>query len=184
MSMLHLTRHSSAPPGVVWEVLTDFRGYRAWMPLTTVRVDPGAPRVGWCFVGLTGVGPLRFADPMLVAVWEPPLDDPRVAAGAVHADAADHTGASGRTGAADRTARGRFRVVKIGRLLDGSAEVEVVPSGDGSGGSEVRWTQDLRIRHLPQWLTGPVMDRAAGLVYARALDAMLAEAAQRPGAAR
>ena len=154
MAALRLTRHSIAPPGVVWDVLTDFAGYATWMPLTTVHVDPGAPRVGWGFVGLSGVGPLRFADPMLVAAWEPPKDD---------------------------ATRGRFRVVKLGRLLAGWADVEVLSS---AGGADVRWTQDLRLRSLPAWLVEPTLARAAAVVYGRALDAMLAEAGRRAGVAR
>ena len=65
----HLPR---TPPTSVWEVLTDFAAYGAWIPLTTMRVDPGEPRVGWGFAGLSGLGPLRFSDSMVLTRWEPP----------------------------------------------------------------------------------------------------------------
>ena len=47
MAHLHLTRETLAPPGVLWDVLTDFAAYARWMPLTTMRLDRGEPRPGW-----------------------------------------------------------------------------------------------------------------------------------------
>ena len=77
MPTVHLVRHTPAPPSAVWAVLTDFGAHGRWMPLTTMRLDPGSPRLGWSFAGLTGVGPLRFSDPMVVTGWSPPSGERR-----------------------------------------------------------------------------------------------------------
>jgi uncharacterized protein YndB with AHSA1/START domain len=103
MADLHLTRHTTAPPAVVWDVVTDFAAYGSWMPLTRMRLDAGQPRPGWGFAGVSGIGPLAFSDPMLVTAWEPAQDG-----------------------------GGRFRVVKTGRVLRGWAEVVIEPDGRGA----------------------------------------------------
>jgi len=100
---LHLVRETTAPPEVVWDVVTDFAAYGRWMPLTRMRLDEGPTRVGWGFAGVSGVGPLAFRDSMLVTRWAP----------ATH-------------GAGD------FRVVKTGWLLGGWAQVAVTRRGAGS----------------------------------------------------
>ena len=152
MSLLQLTRETSAAPAVVWDVLTDFSGYGRWMPLTRMEVDPGPPRLGWGFAGITGPGRLAFSDSMLVTGWAPPGDE----------------------------APGRFRVVKTGRLLGGWAEVTVTPRG--LAGSRVDWVEDLVVRPLPfKAAFAPLLDRAATWLYGRALDAMLAQASAARG---
>lgn len=103
MALIRLVRDTAAPPSVVWSVVTDFAAYGQWMPLTRMRLDAGEPRVGWGFAGLSGVGPLSFADSMLVTAWQPPTRD-----------------------------AGQFRVVKTGWPLGGWAEVGVEPRGTGS----------------------------------------------------
>ena len=103
MTELHLVRDTHAPPAVVWDVVTDFGGYGRWLPLTRVRTDPGPPRVGWGFAGVTGWGAVAFTDSMLLTEWVPPV-----------------------------TGAGRFRVVKTGWLLGGWVQVDVEPCGDGA----------------------------------------------------
>ena len=51
----------------VWDYLTDWRRQGEWIPLTTVEPvgDPKA-RPGARIRAYTGVGPLRFADPITV----------------------------------------------------------------------------------------------------------------------
>jgi hypothetical protein len=136
----------------VWSVLADFAAYGQWMPLTRMRVDAGAPHPGWGFAGVSGIGPVRFTDSMVVTQWSPP---------------------------SDAEAPGRFRVVKTGWLLGGWAQVQVVPSRLGT---TVLWDQDLSVRPLPSFgpLEALVGRTSAGL-YSRAIDAMLAAAeARRP----
>jgi hypothetical protein len=149
MSALHLVRETSAPPTVVWSVLSDFAAYGSWMPLTRMRLDPGEPRPGWGFAGVSGIGPVAFADSMVVTEWVTPQEG---------------------TGA-------RFRVLKTGRVLGGWAQVQVLPRG---AGTRVVWDQDLTLPLLPRWRpVDAALGRAAGWLYARALDAMLADAVRR-----
>jgi hypothetical protein len=138
----------------VWSVLSDFAAYGSWMPLTRMRTDPGTPHAGWGFAGVSGVGPLHFTDSMVVTDWSPPQD----------------------------TGAGRFRVVKTGWLLGGWAQARV--ERDGSG-SRVVWDQHLQVRPVPSVRpVDTVVERVAGGLYARAVDAMLARAegrgAERP----
>lgn len=154
MAPFHLARTCPASPAAVWSVLTDFGGYGAWIPFTTVRADAGDPRPGWGFAGLSGLGPLRLRDTMLITSWQPP---------------------------AGTAAEGRFRVLKTGRVLGGWAQVRVRPVA--GGGTAVAWSEEITLRAGP--LGGalrPVVDRLGARVFSRALDAMLAEAARRPGA--
>ena len=106
----------------VWDALTDFAAYGRWIPLTSMRTEPGPARLGWAFGGFTGLGPVGFLDSMLVVKWEPPLDG-----------------------------EARFAVRKTGRVLRGWADVpsgrhrcrrhrrglaggDRAPSGDRSAG--------------------------------------------------
>ena len=153
MAPFHLARTCPASPAAVWSVLTDFGGYGAWIPFTTVRADAGDPRPGWGFAGLSGLGPLRLRDTMLLTCWQPPA------------------GPGG---------EGRFRVLKTGRVLGGWAEVRVRPV---PGGTAVAWSEEITLRPGPLGRAlRPVVDRLSAPVFARALDAMLGEAARRAGA--
>lgn len=153
MPALHLVRETTAQPSAVWDVLTDFTAYGRWMPLTRMRVDAGEPRVGWGFAGVSGIGPLGFSDSMVLTRWEPP---------------ADRTGAAQAAGGP-----ASFRVVKTGRLLGGWVDVTVTPTATGT---RVDWREDFSVRPVA-FLDGTRPVRAAGrALYARALDAMMAEA--------
>ena len=136
----------------MWEVVTDWAGYARWMPLTTMRLDQGPTRVGWTFAGLTGVGRLRFSDVMRVTRWVPPTQ----------------------TGAAV------FRLVKVGRLLAGWAEVRVLPI---AGGEQTRllWRENIVIRPVALGrLLAPVTDRFNKALFTRVVEAMVAEAGGGP----
>jgi uncharacterized protein YndB with AHSA1/START domain len=159
MAALHLTRHTSASPAAVWDVVADFAGYGDWMPMTRMTTDEGAPRVGWGFAGLTGIGPLAFSDSMLVTRWDPPAPVTGQATPAV------------------------FRIVKTGRLLGGWAEITITPeprlSDGGTAGSRLDWVEDVVVRPMPfKRLFAPLLERAGAWLYGRAVDAMLARASQ------
>ena len=51
MATFTIERVVAAPPAKVWEIITDWAGYARWMPLTTMRLDPGPTGVGWSFAG-------------------------------------------------------------------------------------------------------------------------------------
>ena len=154
MTAFSLHRTSPASPSQVWDVLTDFAGHEKWIPMTTMRVDPGEPRVGWGWAGVSGLGPLGFADAMVLTRWEPPAGD------------------------GEQQGSGRFSMVKVGRVLDGWADVRVEPAP--GGGTAVTWAEDISLRPRPvRRLSQPLVDRAARAMFGSALDAMLREAARR-----
>lgn len=166
MTVFSLHRTSPASPAQVWDVLTDFVGHERWIPMTTMRVDPGEPRVGWGWAGVSGIGPLGFADAMVLTRWEPPSE-------AVEAAGEDAPEAAG-----EEQGRGRFSMLKVGRVLDGWADVRVEPAP--GGGASVTWTEDISLRPRPvRRLSQRLVDRAARAMFASALDAMLDEAARR-----
>ena len=153
MGTFTIERTVAAPPSRVWDVVTDWAGYARWMPLTTMRLDPGPTRVGWSFAGLTGVGPLRFSDAMRITRWDPPAD----------------------------AGSGAFRLVKVGRLLAGWAEVSVTPLADGEQ-TLLLWRENIVIR--PTFLgrlLGPLTDRLNTALFARVVRAMAAEAVRASG---
>jgi hypothetical protein len=155
MAPFTLLRTCPARPTTVWGVLTDFAAYGSWIPLTTMRVDDGEPRVGWGFAGLSGLGPLRLSDSMVLTRWEPPT--------------------------VDGDQQGSFAVLKTGRVLGGWADVRVTAAAVGS---TVTWTEDITLRPRPLGrLARAATDRVSGPMFARALDAMLAEAVAREGEA-
>lgn len=148
--MLTLTRRSSASPQVLWDVVTDMRLHDRWIPLTTVRTDPGVPEVGWTFSAVTGVGPLAFSDDMVVTECSPP----GVGLG-----------------------RGHLRLLKTGRLVAGWAEISVEPEGIGS---QVTWTEDIGPRpDLLRRALSPVSDAAGTVLFGRVLDGLVALAESR-----
>lgn len=168
MGSFAIERIVAVPPPQMWEVVTDWAGYARWMPLTTMHLDQGPARVGWSFAGLTGLGRLRFADVMRITHWAPPSD----------------TGTSqtrtGETGTGE-TGSGAFRLVKVGRLLAGWAEVSVLPLAGGDQ-TKLLWREDITIRPiLLGRLLAPLTDCLNRALFARVVDAMAAEAVRASG---
>jgi len=148
MGTFSIERTVAAPPQRVWDVVTDWEGYARWIPLTTMHLDQGPTRVGWSFAGLTGIGRLRFSDAMRITDWAPPPD----------------------------AGPGAFRVVKVGRLLAGWAEVKVVPV-DGGQSTRLLWRENIVIRPIIVGrLLAPLTDRLNEALFSRVVDAMSAEA--------
>lgn len=147
MATFTIERVVAAPPAQVWAVITDWAAYARWIPLTTMRLDEGPTRVGWSFAGLTGLGRFRFCDAMRITDWAPPA-----AAGP-----------------------GAFRLVKVGRLLAGWAEVSVLPiSGDRT---QLVWRENIVIRPtVVGRLLAPLTDLVNRALFANVVDAMAAEA--------
>jgi uncharacterized protein YndB with AHSA1/START domain len=153
MGTFAIDRVVAAPPRQVWDVITDWAGYARWMPLTRMRLDEGPTGVGWSFAGLTGVGRLRFSDAMLITDWAPPAD----------------------------AGPGAFRLVKVGRLLAGWAEVSVLPIAGGEH-TQLLWRENVVIRPISLGrLLAPVTDRVNGVLFARVIDDMAGEAERASG---
>ncbi len=148
MATFTIERVVAAPPAKVWEIITDWAGYARWIPLTTMRLDPGPTAVGWSFAGLTGVGRLRFSDVMRITDWAPP------------------------TGLGS----GTLRLVKVGRVLAGWAEVSVLPIANGEQ-THLVWRENIVIRPVVLGrLLVPLTDRINRALFDRAVGAMAAEA--------
>jgi uncharacterized protein YndB with AHSA1/START domain len=153
MAAIAIERVIAAPPAQVWDIITDWAGYGRWMPLTTMRVGQGPPRVGWSFAGLTGVGRLRFSDEMRITAWDPPSE----------------------------AGQGAFAVVKVGRVLSGWAKVSVLPTAGGAN-TRLVWRESIVVRPVPLGrLLSPLTDRLSKVLFARVLDAMAAEAVRSAG---
>jgi hypothetical protein len=136
-----IERTTALAPAEAWRRVTDWERHTATVPFTRIRVRTLPPSgVGTAFTARTTIGRLGFDDPMRVALWAPP----------------------GESGGA-----GHCRLEKIGRIVTGWAEIDVLPEG---AGSRVRWREDLRVWRLP----GAVPEWAGRLLFARALDALLA----------
>jgi uncharacterized protein YndB with AHSA1/START domain len=153
MGTFAIERVVGVPTQQVWAVITDWAGHARWIPLTTMRLDQGPTTVGFTFAGLTGVGRLRFADVMRITVWSPPSD----------------------------AGPGHFRLVKVGRLLAGWAEVSVQPL---RGGEETRliWRENIVIRPTRLGrLLAPVTDRVNEALFTRVIADMADEAVRASG---
>ncbi|MEO7060804.1 MAG: hypothetical protein ABI083_13880 [Lapillicoccus sp.] len=160
-------RTIDAPLSRVWETVTDFAGYGRWIPLTTMAVDPMPPRVGWGFVGRTGLGPVGFRDSMLVTVWEPPdATDPHESR---------EPSEPSEPFVRPEPAQARFCVRKTGRLLAGWAEVVAVARDDGR--TDLTWTEEIVPRPEPIGrLLQPLSDPVTSRLFARAVAGMAAAA--------
>ena len=118
-----LERTAPLPLDEAWRRLTEWPRHGQVVPLTRVTVTTPPPtREGTVFVARSGLGPLAFADPMEVTVWQPPTED----------------------------TPGLCRLEKRGRVITGWAELEVHP-GPG-GRSRVLWREELTVRFLPRTL--------------------------------
>jgi Polyketide cyclase / dehydrase and lipid transport len=142
-----IRRHTPLSPAAAFAAVADFPGHANGVPFTHVETTPGPPSVGWSFTAITALGPLGFRDPMVLTRWDPP----------------------------DSDGRGGYALRKTGRILAGWAAVDVAPAA--SGGTEVRWAEqiDLRPRALGV-LTAPASRWAGGRILGQALDALLARA--------
>jgi len=153
MGTFEIERNVAAPPGQVWDVVTDWSSHARWIPLTTMRLDQGPTQVGWSFAGLTGVGRLRFSDAMRITSWTPP--------------------SGGGPGA--------FRLVKVGRWLAGWAEVSVSPIAGGEQ-TRLLWRENIVIRPAPLGrLLAPIADRVNQALFTMVIEGMANEAARAPG---
>jgi uncharacterized protein YndB with AHSA1/START domain len=153
MGAFAIERIVAAPPAQVWDVITDWASYPRWMPLTTMRLDRGPTGTGWSFTAVTGVGRLHFCDVMRITQWAPAAD----------------------------AGPGAFRLVKVGPLLAGWAEVSVSPV---AGGEQTRllWRENIVIRPiLLGRLLAPLSDRFSKALFTRVVEAMAAEAVSLPG---
>lgn len=72
----------------------------------------------------------------------------------------------------------RLRLVKVGRLLHGWAEITVLPDARSQGGARVEWVEELWLPGLRR-LTRPVGDRLGPVLFGRVVDGVLARAAAR-----
>src|SRR4051794_41336784 len=73
MAELVLPVGIDAPPGVVFDALTDWTNQGQWMAGTAVRVTRGDGRsVGSRIVARTAAGPVGFDDPMEITGWDRP----------------------------------------------------------------------------------------------------------------
>ncbi|MEV4998026.1 SRPBCC family protein [Streptomyces niveus] len=103
MSVFRVARRTALPAEEAWRRITDWPAHARTVPLTRILVEtPGPSGTGTVFVARTGLGRMRFDDPMEVVRWEPPT--------------------AGRPG--------RCRLEKRGRVITGWAEIEVERSGD------------------------------------------------------
>ncbi|MBD0710376.1 MULTISPECIES: SRPBCC family protein [unclassified Streptomyces] len=144
MSRFRVERVVPVAPEEAWRRLTRWPAHARRVPLTRTRMlTPGPNGVGTRFTARTGIGRLRFDDPMEVVRWEPPA-----------------VGGSG-----------VCRLEKSGRSVRGWAVIEV--SAAPGGGSRVVWTEELSVRGLPRafdpvlgragrWLFGRVVDGLLG----------------------
>ncbi|MEV7939580.1 SRPBCC family protein [Kitasatospora sp. NPDC088264] len=151
MACFVLTRRSPLPPAVCWERLTAWPRHGDRVPFTRVTVvRGGGGQAGDAILARTVIGPFRFDDPMEIVGLAAP--------------------APGRDGLC--------RLEKRGRLVLGWAELRVRAPGQDTGqtgetgGSEVTWTEELRVARLPAALD-PLVARAGRLVFGRVLDQLL-----------
>jgi len=153
MGTFEIERLVPAPPQQVWDVITDWAGHARWIPLTTMRLDQGPTRVGFCFAGLTGIGRLRFADEMRITHWAPPSEP----------------------------GSGEFQLVKVGRLLAGWAVVSVQPVLGGEQ-TRLVWRENIVIRPVFLGrLLAPLADPVNKVLFSRVIGDMAAEAVRACG---
>ncbi len=151
MAAVTVERDVARPLERVWAVAVDVAALR--LPLTSVETESGPPRLGWRFVGITGVGPLRFRDPMVVTRWEPPCPG---------------------------SATAGYAVVKTGRVLGGWADVTLTATGPSQ--TTLRWRESVLLRpRLLGVAVARVTDLVVRLMFERAVDELLRRAGEAGG---
>lgn len=154
MPSVTVRRRILAPAQHVWSLVTDIEAHENWVPLTSMTHDDGPPRPGWVFTGVTGVGPLAFADRMVVVIADPPE--------------------TGRAGV--------FAVRKVGRLLGGWARIEVLPEGggdprDATGTSQLTWNEEIVLQpEVVGRRLANIVDPVTRFAFSRVVDRLAAEA--------
>ncbi|WP_405801238.1 SRPBCC family protein [Streptomyces sp. NBC_01506] len=152
MSVFRVARRTALSADEAWRRITDWPAHGRRVPLTRVLVRTPAPTgTGTVFVARTGLGRVRFDDPMEVVRWEPPAPG----------------------------SPGRCELEKRGRVIRGWAEIEVTAAeAEADAGSAadrrtlVCWTEELRVSFLPRFLDG-VTARAGRIVFGRVVDGLL-----------
>ncbi|WP_327417691.1 SRPBCC family protein [Streptomyces sp. NBC_01233] len=143
MPGIRIVHRTSRPPAETWLRLTDWERHGAQVPFTRTIIDTAPPtHAGTIFTARTGVGRITFDDPMEVVLWQPPAEG----------------------------SPGLVRLEKRGRSVTGWAEIETRPLA--SGGTEVHWREELRLRGLPRALD-PVVAAAGRFLFGRALARLL-----------
>jgi hypothetical protein len=140
MAQFSARHHTSLSVERAWAQLTDWPRHAAYVPLTTITVDGSPSRVGTVFTARTAVGRFGFDDPMEIVEWVPP-----------------DSGA------------GRCRLLKLGSLMLGWAELVVEPHG---AGSTATWTEDITVARLPPFLD-PLTAASSRLLFSRVLRRLL-----------
>ncbi|MEU4357175.1 SRPBCC family protein [Streptomyces virginiae] len=144
MPVIRIVHRTSAPAAEAWSRLTDWERHGAQAPLTRTIIETAPPtHAGTIFTARTGVGRITFDDRMEVVAWRPPAEG----------------------------APGFVRLEKRGRTVTGWAEIEIRPLP--TGGSEVHWREELRLRGLPRALD-PAVTAAGRLLFTRAIARLLA----------
>lgn len=132
-----VTRTLPLPADRAWDLVADARNHARWVPFTRVDVVEGE------VVAVTGPRARRggggLVDRMRVDRFDPP--------------------AGGRPGVAE--------FVKVGRVLHGSARIDVTPAGPDA--TRVTWREDVH-------LAGPLPRRLTAAVGAPVLAAMVRRA--------
>ncbi|MFG2983885.1 SRPBCC family protein [Streptomyces sp. NPDC048258] len=143
MPAIRFVHRTHLPASEAWLRLTDWERHGAQVPFTRTIIATEPPtRVGTLFTARTGVARITFDDPMEVVLWRPP----------------------------EGLSEGLVKVVKHGRVILGWAEIAIRPLP--AGGSEIVWTEELRLRGLPR-LLDPVVAAAGRFVFSRALHGIL-----------
>ncbi|PID53411.1 MAG: Immediate-early protein 2 [Micrococcales bacterium] len=143
-----ITVRTVLPPPQAWAAVTDWTRHAAGVPLTTMTVirRGAAAGVGDELRAVTGVGPLRLVDTMLVQEWQPPAGaEPGIAV-----------------------------LVKTGTVVLGGASIEVAALGRGS--LVTWWEEAMPAPRWLRSATGFLHEPVTRLVFGAAVRRQLAEA--------
>lgn len=152
--MIRLERDVPAPLPAVWAAVSDFAAHR--LPLTRISTDPGPPRVGWRFVGWSGLGRVGFADSMVLTRWSPPQPSPL----------------QGPQAPSPVSSTASYAVVKTGRVLTGWATVSLTALDAHL--TRLVWTEQILVHPYAMGaLLEPITDLAVRAMFRRAVDRML-----------